>query len=66
MSQNYIDKDTSQFRLNYLDFTASTIAFLEWQGKDVSMYEVEKIFSEEDVQFYKDRLAYYRGIYKPK
>lgn len=63
---NNIDGVISQNVLNYLDFSASTVAFLEWQGKVFSIKEIEENLSEDELQFYSERLEYYRGIYKPK
>ncbi len=60
------EKIIMQLSSAHLDFAASTVAFLECQGKSVSAEDIEQKVPEEKLQFFKDRLQHYRSIYRPQ
>ncbi|MGC8400110.1 glycogen synthase [Enterobacter mori] len=60
---NY-EKLFSEISKNGTDFAASTYAFLEQKGKDVSSIDIKKIIDEDQLTFFMERLIHYRHIYK--
>lgn len=47
-----------------MDFLASTVAFLEFQGREVNASGVAGNMSREQSDSFFERLNYYRSIYK--
>lgn len=60
-----MDRIILQLSLKHLDFAASTVAFMEWQGKSVSSEDIEYKIPVENQQFFRERLQHYRNIYRP-
>lgn len=48
------------------DFAASTYAFMERQGHDMSTIPIDNMITEEDRHFFNERLEHYRSVYKKK
>ncbi|HHG9945349.1 TPA: glycogen synthase, partial [Yersinia enterocolitica] len=49
-----------------LDFVASTVAFMENQKKKIKVDEIEAKLSSDELDFFRERLAHYRDIYRPQ
>jgi hypothetical protein len=47
-----------------IDFAASTYAFLEQQGKDVSSINISNIIDKNQLPIFEQKLQHYRSIYK--
>ncbi|MGL5389348.1 MAG: glycogen synthesis protein [Serratia sp. (in: enterobacteria)] len=47
-----------------MDFLASTVAFLEFQGREVNANDVAGNMSREQSENFFERLNHYRSIYK--
>ena len=55
-----------ELSLRGVDFAASTLAFMEWQGKELSSVNIEDIIPKDQIDIFKERLSYYREIYRPQ
>lgn len=60
-----LEKLVSAYCHTSLDFVASTVAFMENQKKQINIDEIEAKFSPEERDFFRERLAHYRDIYRP-
>ncbi|CRY54839.1 MULTISPECIES: glycogen synthase [Yersinia] len=60
-----LEKIVATYCNTSLDFVASTIAFMENQKKKIRIDQVEAKLSSDELQFFRERLAYYRDIYRP-
>ncbi|HDL8412799.1 TPA: glycogen synthase [Yersinia enterocolitica] len=49
-----------------MDFVASTVAFMENQKKKIKVDEIEAKLSSDELDFFRERLAHYRDIYRPQ
>lgn len=47
-----------------MDFLASTVAFLEFQGREINAQDVAGNMSREQNESFLERLQHYRSIYK--
>lgn len=60
-----LEKLVSAYCHTSLDFVASTIAFMENQKKKIRIDKIEAKLSPEELDFFRERLAHYREIYRP-
>ncbi|CNB89604.1 glycogen synthase [Yersinia intermedia] len=60
-----LEKLVSEYCHTSLDFVASTVAFMESQKKNIDVDEVEAKLSLDERDYFHERLAHYRGIYRP-
>lgn len=60
-----LEKMVSAYCHTSLDFVASTIAFMENQKKKIRIDKIEAKLSAEELDFFRERLAHYREIYRP-
>lgn len=60
------EKLVSAYSHSSVDSVASTVAFMENQKKKIDISMVEKEIPNESKDFFKQRLAYYRSIYRPQ
>ncbi|EEM1159083.1 DNA polymerase III subunit theta [Salmonella enterica] len=50
----------------HIDFAASTLAFMENQGRHIIPDDIENTLPEEMRSLFRERLAHYRDIYRPQ
>ncbi|AKP34656.1 glycogen synthase [Yersinia aleksiciae] len=60
-----LEKLVSVYCHTSLDFVASTIAFMENQKKKIRIDKIEAKLSPDELDFFRERLAHYREIYRP-
>ncbi|WP_437891815.1 DNA polymerase III subunit theta [Phytobacter sp. V91] len=48
------------------DFAASTYAFIERQGNDMSSINIDDIVTKEERELFNKKLEHYRSVYKKK
>ncbi|MBS0054189.1 glycogen synthase [Yersinia sp. Marseille-Q3913] len=60
-----LEKLVSVYCHTSLDFVASTIAFMENQKKKIRIDKIEAKLSSDELEFFRERLAHYREIYRP-
>ncbi|AIN16607.1 MULTISPECIES: glycogen synthase [Yersinia] len=61
-----LEKLVSAYCHTSLDFVASTVAFMENQKKKINVDEIEAKLSPDECDFFQERLAHYRDIYRPQ
>lgn len=60
-----LEKLVSAYCHTSLDFVASTVAFMETK-KEIKVDEIEAKLSSDELDFFWERLAHYRDIYRPQ
>lgn len=61
---NNIKKLFAELSAKGTDFAASTYAFMERQGTDMSSIDIDDMITKEERPFFYERLEHYRNIYK--